>query len=66
MGRYAFYKCDSLTTITLPTTLTAISDFAFAGCTKLETIAYAGDWSKLVKNPNWSLDASEFTVVNAL
>jgi hypothetical protein len=39
IGQYAFYDCTSLTTISLPSTLTAIRQMAFSGCTGLTTVS---------------------------
>ncbi|MBE6554082.1 MAG: leucine-rich repeat domain-containing protein [Ruminococcaceae bacterium] len=38
LDRYAFFQCESLTSIKLPTTLTQIGVRAFEGCVRLETV----------------------------
>ena len=38
IGKYAFYDCDSLTSIALPDSLTSIGSYAFYGCTSLADI----------------------------
>lgn len=38
----AFEYCESLTTLTLPTTLTKVEGYAFYGCEKLNNISYLG------------------------
>mgnify|MGYP000500203214 CR=1 FL=1 len=38
IGEYAFYKCTSLTEITIPDSVTSIGDGAFSGCTSLTEI----------------------------
>ena len=43
LGRGAFDSCASLTNTTLPAAVTAVPGKCFAGCTKLLTVAYAGD-----------------------
>ncbi len=49
IGDYAFYHCDSLTSITIPNSVCAIDWGAFTGCTSLTSIAipdsvsYIGD-----------------------
>lgn len=35
IGDYAFYNCNSLTSVTLPNTVTQIKDYAFANCSVL-------------------------------
>ena len=32
IGEYAFYKCDNLTSVSLPQSLTSVGDDAFAYC----------------------------------
>ena len=39
----AFYKCSSLTEITIPSTVTSIGDWAFASCSNLQTVTFEGD-----------------------
>jgi hypothetical protein len=38
IGRTAFYFCDGLTSVSLPTSLKSIGDSAFAGCSSLTSI----------------------------
>ena len=38
IGDYAFYKCSSLTSITIPSSVTSIGSFAFSGCSNLNQI----------------------------
>ena len=38
IGNYAFYNCDGLTSITIPTSVTTIGNYAFYGCNGLTSI----------------------------
>ncbi len=38
IGSRAFYKCSSLTSVTIPTSVTSIGDYAFRHCTGLTSV----------------------------
>ena len=39
IGNYAFYYCDSLTSVIIPDSITSIGDYAFHSCTSLKSVA---------------------------
>ena len=39
IGEYAFYSCDSLTSISISKSVTSIGDGAFFGCTSLKSVS---------------------------
>ena len=43
----AAFRDSSVTSVTIPASVTEIGSNAFAGCTNLTSVNYAGDWSKL-------------------
>jgi hypothetical protein len=43
-----FYKCSSLKSITIPSSVTSIGDYAFYNCSNLQNVIYEGteeEWS---------------------
>lgn len=47
----AFYNCYSLTSITIPNTITSVGEWAFYGCGKLQNIYYKGtiqEWASKI------------------
>jgi hypothetical protein len=42
IGKYAFYYCEKLQSITIPLSIISIGDYAFSNCSKLTNIYYCG------------------------
>jgi len=56
IGTGLFKDCSSLEKITLPVSVTAISEGAFVGCESLTTISYSGtkaQWKAISKESGW-------------
>ena len=47
IGNAAFQDNTTITSVTIPANVTEIGSNAFAGCTNLTSVNYAGDWSNL-------------------
>lgn len=47
IGEAAFQDNTTITSVTIPDSVTEIGANAFAGCTKLTSVNYIGDWSNL-------------------
>ena len=47
IGEAAFQDNTTITSVTIPASVTEIGSNAFAGCTNLTSVHYAGDWSNL-------------------
>ena len=45
IGKYVFYNCSRLTSVTIPDSVTSIGDAAFYGCSSLTSVYYEGDLS---------------------
>ena len=42
IGNYAFYDCDSLTSVVIPDSVTSIGNYAFYNCSSLTDVYYTG------------------------
>ena len=57
IGSYAFYGCSSITSITIPSSVTSIGSSAFSGCSSLQDVYYNGtieDWCNIEFGSNSS------------
>ena len=63
IGAHAFEGCETLTSMTIPSTVTSIRDFAFAGCTSLgaQNTPSGSDITEPTKGPNRS-DETTFVI----
>lgn len=66
IGEYAFYSCQNLTSVKIPSSVTSIAYSAFNYCNRLTNIDFAGtkeQWNKLVGNgTSWYPTENIFTV----
>ena len=46
IGAYAFYGCSSLTSVTIPSSLSSVYGSAFSDCTNLKSVNYLGNVSQ--------------------
>lgn len=59
IGWYAFSGCTSLTSVTIPDSVTSIWDYAFRNCTSLTSVTFDGtmaEWGAVDKDPWWHDD----------
>ena len=57
IGERAFYNCDSLTSITLPESLTSIEDYAFRDCDSLTSITIPEGVTTIGEDAFWDCKA---------
>ena len=65
IGSYAFENCISLTSVTIPDSVTSIGRYAFYGCDSLTSVTFEGtmaEWNAVYKGSQWN-DDCPFTEV---
>lgn len=64
IGEKAFYNCETLSGVTIPSSVTDIADHAFSNCSSLKTIVYCGtetQWNSILKGAEWA-NGSDYTL----
>lgn len=62
----AAFRDSSVTSVTIPASVTEIGANAFAGCTNLTSVTYGGDWSNLtIQSGNPAVEDAAKDAVNA-
>lgn len=52
IGQYAFYKCESLQSVTIPNSVSTIGTYAFGDCTSLESLTIGSGVTNIGSNVN--------------
>ena len=61
---YAFYEC-TISTVSIPNSVTNIGIYAFANCTYLTSINYDGttaQWGAITKDSSWDQNTGDYTI----
>ena len=65
IGESTFFYCKSLTSIAIPSAVSEIGMGAFANCTSLTDIQFAGTkeaWQAVKKGEDWDSETGDYTV----
>ncbi len=65
IGKGAFNGCSSLTSISIPDSVTSIGGRAFRDCSNLTEIHYGGtmeDWKRVEKSNEWNSGTGSYTI----
>ncbi len=67
IGRYAFYKCTSLKSVTFDenSKLTSLGSYPFYECSSLKNINFGGtveQWKAISKSYGWDYDTGDYTI----
>lgn len=66
IGKNAFACRSSLTSITIPNSVTSIGYYAFYNCSAIKTINFKGTkakWNAIVKDTHWNYNTGNFTII---
>ena len=66
IGNAAFYGCIHLSSITIPTSVREIGEYAFGKCKSLYKITFKGtkaQWNAISKSNNWKRDSVTYQVI---
>jgi hypothetical protein len=66
IGEEAFERCEILTSIIIPDSVTDIRDYAFRNCSRLKEIKFDGtieQWNNISKGSSWNYNVPTKKVI---
>ena len=66
IGKWAFYECSNLSTVTIPQSVTSIGEYAFTGCPNLKSIVIPNSVVSMPRDAMWDAKLESIVIPYSL